>query len=467
MFRLLLISFVVPISVVAQLESFLSISSFNSNEGPYIETYLSVNSNTLKLIKNSESFYSGKVSVLINIYSNDSLYFSDKYILESPNYIFENNNNLFFIDQQRIKLNNGYYIINVDIKDENQENDINVIKYTKEMYVNYLNISISDIQLIERYEKADSINFLTKNGYNLYPTALNFYPKSYDSLLFYFEIYNTNTIREKKYLINTYIENFDNGKKLSDYYKFFRENSSDLKGKILNYNIKNLQTGNYNLVCEIRDFKNRLICTKKKFFQRSNNLNNKNRSNIIINDMNFSRDITIIDTLKKYIDYLYPISNTKEDFNAKNQLKYNNIELMQNYFYEFWFSRNPNNPFFEWQNYLLQVKSVNKAFKNQKKQGYLTDRGRVYLQYGAPNSINKADDPSSTYPYEIWHYYKLNNQSNKKFVFVNKNPATNEFRLIYSNVTGESTNLEWIRKIEQNEMPELGNDFKDNYLNPR
>ncbi|GIS08601.1 MAG: hypothetical protein CM15mP112_07130 [Flavobacteriales bacterium] len=52
-------------------------------------------------------------------------------------------------------------------------------------------------------------------------------------------------------------------------------------------------------------------------------------------------------------------------------------------------------------------------------------------------------------------------------MFVNKNPATNEFRLVYSNVTGESTNLEWIRKIEQNEIPELGNDFNDNYLNPR
>ena len=54
---------------------------------------------------------------------------------------------------------------------------------------------------------------------------------------------------------------------------------------------------------------------------------------------------------------------------------------MQNYFFEFWVSRNPNNPFsFEWQNYLLQVKSVNQAYKNQKKKGYLTDRGRVYLQ---------------------------------------------------------------------------------------
>ncbi len=467
MFRILLISFVVPFSVVAQLESFLSLSSFNSTEGPYLETYLSVNSNTLKLIKNSENFYSGKVSVSINVFSNDSLYFSDKYILESPNYIFEDNNNLFFIDQQRIKLNNGYYIINVGIKDENQENDNNLIKHSKEMYVNYVNISISDIQLLERYEKVDSINFLTKSGYNLYPIALNFYPKSYDSLLFYFETYNTNLIKEKKYLINTYIENFDNGKKPSDYYKMFRENSSNLNGKLFKYNIKNLETGNYNLVCEIRDIKNKLIYIKKKFFQRSNNLNNENRSNIIINDINFSRDIKNIDTLKKYIDYLYPISNTKEDFNAKNQFKYNNLELMQNYFYEFWFSRNPNNPFFEWQNYLLKIKSVNKAYKNLKIKGYLTDRGRVYLQYGAPNSINKADDPSSTYPYEIWHYYKLKNQSDKKFIFVNKNPATNEFRLMYSNVTGESTNLEWIRKIERNEIPELGNDFNDNYLNPR
>jgi len=467
MFRFFLISIIVPYSVVAQLESFLSFSSFNSTEGPYLESYLSVNSNTIKLIKNSENFYSGKVSVSIDVFSNDSLYFSDKYVLESPNYKFKDNNDLFFIDQQRIKLNNGYYVINVVIKDENQENDNNVIKHTKEMYVNYVNISISDIQLLERYEKEDSINFLTKSGYNLYPTALNFYPKSYDSLLFYFETYNTNLIKEKKYLINTYIENFDNGKKLSNFYKVFRENSSEFKGKLLKYNIQNLKTGNYNLVCEIRDLKNKLIYTKKKFFQRSNNLINNNRSNIIINDINFSRDITNIDTLKKYIDYLYPISNNNEDFNAKNQFKYNNLELMQNYFFEFWVSRNPNNPFFEWQNYLLQVKSVNKAYKNQKKKGYLTDRGRVYLQYGAPNSINKADDPSSSYPYEIWHYYKLKNQSDKKFVFVNKNPATNEFRLIYSNVTGESTNLEWIRKIEQNEIPELGNDFNDNYLNPR
>ena len=468
MLRFIFISFLIPYTVTAQLESFVSFSSFNSPEGPYLETYLSINSNSLNLIENSKNLFSGKVNVSIEIFKNDSLYFFDKYLLESPNYLYKQDNDLFFIDQQRIKLNNGYYSIQINIKDENQElYDNNVIKHTKEIVINYNDISLSDIQLLERYQKVDTINFLTKSGYDLYPLTLNFYSTKLDTLIFYFETYNTTLIKEKRYIINTYIEDVDNGKKLKDYYKIFREYSSDSKGKILKYNIKNLATGNYNLVCEIRDTNNKLISIKKKYFQRSNNFIKKNKNNIVLNDMNFSRSITKIDTLKKYIDYLYPISNTKEALNAKNQFKYNNLELMQNYFYEFWFTRNPNNPFFEWQNYLLKVKGVNEIFKNQRKKGYLTDRGRVYLQYGAPNSINKVDDPSSTYPFEIWHYYKLKNQSDKKFVFVNRNPATNEYRLVYSNVTGESTNLEWIRKIEQNEIPELGNDFNDNYLNPR
>ena len=75
---------------------------------------------------------------------------------------------MFFIDQQRIKLNNGNYVINVVINDENQENDNNIIKHTKELYINYTNISLSDIQLLERYEKVDSINFLTKKVLIIY-----------------------------------------------------------------------------------------------------------------------------------------------------------------------------------------------------------------------------------------------------------------------------------------------------------
>jgi len=97
----------------------------------------------------------------------------------------------------------------------------------------------------------------------------------------------------------------------------------------------------------------------------------------------------------------------------------------------------------------------------------LTDRGRVYLQYGPPNSRNKVDNAAATYPYEIWHYYKLKHQTNKKFVFVNSDFATNEYRLEYSNVYGEVSNAEWRDKIEQDRSPTFGDDFNNNYINPR
>ena len=73
----------------------------------------------------------------------------------------------------------------------------------------------------------------------------------------------------------------------------------------------------------------------------------------------------------------------------------------------------------------------------------------------------------TNYPYEIWHYYKLNTQSNKKFVFVNADFATNEYRLEYSNVYGEVSNAEWRDKIEQSKSPTFGDDFNNNYINPR
>ena len=97
----------------------------------------------------------------------------------------------------------------------------------------------------------------------------------------------------------------------------------------------------------------------------------------------------------------------------------------------------------------------------------MTDRGRVYLQYGPPNSRNKVDNYAASLPYEIWHYYKLENQTNKKFVFVNSDFATNEYRLEYSNVFGEVSNAEWSNPIEQDYNPTFGDDFKNNYINPK
>ena len=146
--------------------------------------------------------------------------------------------------------------------------------------------------------------------------------------------------------------------------------------------------------------------------------------------------------MAKFIDYLYPIYTPEENIFAQNQLERNDLMLMQKVFIisgkvEILLILKMHGIII-----IKKVKSVNNDFKNFKIAGYLTDRGRVYLQYGPPNSRH-VENASSSYPYEIWHYYKLNNQSDRKFVFVNSDFATDEYRLEFSNVNGEVTNQEW------------------------
>ena len=83
--------------------------------------------------------------------------------------------------------------------------------------------------------------------------------------------------------------------------------------------------------------------------------------------------------LKLYIDYLYPISSPDENIFAQNQINYDDIDLMQKFFYNFWKSRNSHDPDIAWFEYHKKIKSVNSEFRNFTISGYLTDRGRVYF----------------------------------------------------------------------------------------
>ncbi len=117
---------------------------------------------------------------------------------------------------------------------------------------------------------------------------------------------------------------------------------------------------------------------------------------------------------------------------------------MQQFFLNFWRSRNNADPEAEWYDYKKEVAKVNNDYTTQVRKGYDTDRGRVYLKYGPPNIITESYDEPSAYPYEIWHYYTLGeNQRNKKFVFYTYDIVTNDFQLLHSDAIGELSNYRW------------------------
>ncbi len=459
-------------SKAQNLKAFFYSANFNTpNNQPYIETYLSFDANSVNLIEAENKKYYGELDIYLEISKDGDIVFSDHYSLKSPYFKDSIFNNLLFIDQHRIAIPNGQYSLSIKVKDIHSSNS--VLEHKEEITMDFdeNKIAFSDIALIEKFQKTIKENKLSKSGYDLTPYVSNFYPPSENTLSFYFEIYNTDKYfsSNKRYLLNTYIETFETTVALFDFTKSKRMDTKEVQTSLLSFPIEKLPTGNYNLVCEIKDVENNSILQKKLFFQRSSPRHDKSMNDISSVDITgtFAEQITSIDSMLLYIDYLYPISTILENTFAENQKRYNDLLLMQKFFLNFWKGKNLFNPEDEWRQYLTVVKTVNKEFRNARIDGYKTDRGRVFLQYGAPNSRHKVDNSSANLPYEIWHYYKLKTQSDCKFVFVNEHLGIQDYRLTYSNVEGEVSNQQWDDRLKNENNPTFGDDFINNYINPR
>jgi GWxTD domain-containing protein len=166
--------------------------------------------------------------------------------------------------------------------------------------------------------------------------------------------------------------------------------------------------------------------------------------------------------IQKRLTTLYPVANSVETGYIDNLLKDKKENNMKMFYYNFWVNRNPENPIAAYTEYETQLMQVNNAFGLSFKYGFETSRGRVYLQYGAPNSINKSTQSSDMLPYEVWEYYSIGNQRNVKFVFYAKDRSTNDYELAYSNKRGEVGDPNWMSKIQN--LPS-NTDFDSNTFN--
>ncbi len=460
---------------------FFSYSTFYSPEqGSYIETYLTILGHSLYFEKTESGKYMSSVEVTMLIKFEEEIIDFEKLILKSPEVEDTSNINFSLVDIQRFALPNGNYSIEIKLQDLYSPFDPLYIIEAFEL--NYLNstISLSGIQLIERYQKSDATGIFNKAGYELMPLPLNFYPKSVNTLTFYCEAYNTATIlgEDEAFLIKTYIEQFETRRVAQNLQSFKREKGKNLISYMHEFDISTLPSGNYLLVVELRDKNNELKSINKLFFQRSNpDADIDFLASKLTHEYSFVANITSKDTLLEYVRSVRPIASDNERFYIDKHAAESELERLQQFFYTFWANRS-DQPEDAWRKYSVEVQKTQNSFATKIKKGYQTDRGRVYLQYGPPNTISRQDREPSTYPYEIWHYYTLNNQRNRKFVFYNRDLATQDYELLHSDAIGEIQDYQWQVKLNQRNFatndPDLersdwgwGSRVDDYWRNPR
>jgi GWxTD domain-containing protein len=478
---LLSLCLLLSIASEANVSAYFSYSTFDlPGKVPYVETYIDVAGRSVKALKNDKGFYQGRIEVQMIFRNGEQIVHFDKYNLLSP----ESTDPAaipHFIDQQRVSLPEGSYDLELKISDKNSGEKEFILNQKINLQFPKDTISISDIELLESYEKSEVIDKFHKSGYRLIPYVNAFYPKEISAIKFYAEVYRSGIVPAEDYLLRYYITNKNNRQLVEELVGSVKHSPSEVNVLLAELPIADLPSGNYFLNIELRDRKNSLIGFRQTFFQRSNQLmKNTPASEISSIDISntFISEITNKDTLIEQIAAMYPLASSLENDIAETQMRIADVRSMQQYIYYFWSRRYPENPEEAWRNYQMEVRKVNNSYSTIIKKGYDTDRGRVYLQYGPPNQISlNENDPDVAFPYEIWHYYKIDDQSNRKFVFYLRSRSTNDFHLLHSDANGELQEPNWQTKLNSGQMgndvqaePELENSRtrRDDYFsNPR
>lgn len=464
---------------------------FYTAEGkPYVELYYWVEGRTIQYtnLDNSKKQGELEVSVLISMQDTSKIFSFEKLRLKTLEFNISDSLPSDVYDVKRIMIPDGISYLEISIKDVNSSSGGGFSNKDTLTAINGATspLFVSNIQLIDFVLPTENENMFSKGGYDILPSHSTYFSSAQEKIVFYTEIHNAEKTLNPggKYIVNCYLENISTGLILESFITRKRLKAEPFTVLLSEFPIKDLSPGAYNFVVEVRDSLNQFKAKSFIPIDRENlhvAITEDSYKTISI-DKTWA-DALPQDSLEEYLHSLRPICEGSEYQFVKNAIKENDPRTMRQLLYAFWTNRYPDdaahpyNSYSEFKSYANLVYYVNEAFGTLLAKGYLTERGRVFLKYGAPNSISQRYYEPSAFPYEIWNYYKLNSQTRVKFVFYSEDIVTNDFRLLHSDLRGEIQNRQWdlilhsrnntYKGDDNNMSPNYGNWSQDLYNNPR
>ncbi len=411
--------------------------------GNYIEFHLQFVGTSVNYVGKDGGLI-GEVAVQMQIKKGDQVVAGDAYRLSSPfmkDSIVED-----FYDVKRFVLDPGVYTFYISLQDMNSENT--PLENSMQVAIDDLSdaISLSDIEVAEAGAIGDGSSPFFKSGYDIIPRLSTFYPEALNTIPVYFEIYNSRMLEDTVFAIRQTVINADQNVEVESLSEFSRHYASDVVPILKKIDITELPTGRYIAHYTILNRNMRELSTQSYEFERSNDMATNYFNDEIVLDPAFQASIPD-DSVGYFLESLIPISRPAEVRNILRVAKLKDEEQARRYIQLYWVQTAPNGPYDAWMAYRKQVLLVERLYANNFQEGFETDRGRVYLQYGSPTNIITKDYSPTEYPYEIWQYNKIGAFSNKRFIFYNPDLVNKAYRLLHSDMVGELKNPAWPREL--------------------
>jgi GWxTD domain-containing protein len=469
-----------PVMMVAQttqLRMYVDICRyFKSKTGePFLQLYLGIPGNSIHFVKEADDQFQAKVEIQLTLESlkegDTSLYKADRYNLglpqeaRLPDTTVESRRKGSLTNIQTLSLESGRYRLKAVAIDRNarQKAQDSVIYEFEIEALGTQDFGLSDIKWVAG-EMPQKKGQRTTSRDDLIPMITNSTFINQDTLVFYQELYNAEKILEDKFMIRSVIYRGENrlwGTETSGQWRVPRYFNA-YKESI---DISQLGSGIYQMQVEILNQKNRPVQTHRETFYVYNS------SKDAESDPALTTNSQEVDLFSKYPEgeldyYLRTFSHIATEQEANFVKALETIEQKKNFLYSFLDKRRkPEQQVLDlWNGHLAALSYTNQEFKSSFREGWQTDRGRVFLKYGIPNDVERYPSKSNLLPYELWRYNRLGQQTNVIFIFYDPDLATNEYPLLHSTKYGEENNPRWRSQLSNNGGPD-GVDFERDRTN--
>jgi GWxTD domain-containing protein len=301
--------------------------------------------------------------------------------------------------------------------------------------------ALSDIELSTNIsECSDRKDPFYKNSYRVIPNpSLVFGSTESPTIFSYAELYNLQ--KGLMYLIKVQV--VDSKDRVLKHRTRKRQFLITDAVDIATLNITSLSSGKYKYQYIISDtLGNEIAQSEKVIYIYNPQVQQVSSASTSPNSAEFAgmTDDELADEMKK-IQYIA----TNEDI--KMCAKLTEVEARRDFLSKFWAdveSGNRNRTDLTRALYLQRIILANERYRVMGKEGWKTDRGRVYILYTEPDEIERFPSSEDAKPFEIWHYYQI--ESGVQFIFVDRTGFGN-YVLVHSTKRGELQDEGWERNL--------------------
>ncbi len=432
----------IPLCVNAKFYFNFDYAQFKGSKG---KTKLEVYSSFLqKNLKYSDQ--SGK-------YSGNALLEVSFYDLAKNNFIFDQTYNIpvNLTDTSKAKLNEnllvkldfnippGNYRLTGIGADGNERSNIDSISY--DIIVSDFESTaamLSDIQFSSSISNSkDTSSMFYKNTLEVLPNPNNLFGNNLKQIFYYIELYNLNSASTSGDLnVDIHISDIN----LKEKYTASKtlKKGSDSRVDIGKFSIDSFPSGTYTLKYNLMVNGGTAVARERKFYVYNPGITTnsfKDDNNDYLKSEFGS--MTSENADKEFEKLMYIISPKEKDYYNK----LSSTEDKRKFLFSFWKARN-NSPTTNLRiNFFKRIAEANNLFGESYKDGWKTDRGRMYVVYGPPDLRDKYPFESENKAYEVWQWYNV--EGGTEADFVERESSTGIYSLVNTTLKKEVSFPEW------------------------